>query len=129
MLEMVKAFVGDANQLVALIGILRVGGDAMVHAHADGQVQWPENFGKHNADAAAERRSLRRLGLRQDQRKFVATGAKSGVRCAERLSKSGRRCMKNFVAARVAVLVVHFLKAVQIQRDQTERVRIPARTI
>jgi len=29
MLEMVKAFVGDANQLVALIGILRVGGDAI----------------------------------------------------------------------------------------------------
>jgi hypothetical protein len=84
MFEMVKAFVGDTNQLVALVGVLRIGGDAMIHAHADGQVQWSENLRKHNTDAAAERRSLRRIGLRKDQRKFVAAGAESGVRGAER---------------------------------------------
>src|SRR4029450_12865344 len=81
------------------------------------------------ADEAHEARSLRRIGLRKDQCKFVATGAESGVRRAERLSERGRRGMKNFVAARMAALVVHFLEVVQIQRAQAGGMRIAARTI
>jgi hypothetical protein len=52
-LETIEAFIGNANQLVGLLTVLREGGHTMVHANADAQLQRLEHFDKNRFHAAA----------------------------------------------------------------------------
>ena len=54
MLQAIKPLIGDADQLVGLVAILRKRGDAVVHVDADAQLQGLECFGKNRFDAVAE---------------------------------------------------------------------------
>jgi hypothetical protein len=62
----IETFIGDANQLIGVLGVLREDGDAVVHTDADGKLKRLDHFGKNSLDAAAERKSLRSIGLRYE---------------------------------------------------------------
>jgi len=129
MLLHVEAFVGDVNQLVGMISVLRERGDAVVHADADGKFEGLEGFRKNNADTAAEIDGLDSIGLGEDESELVATDAESKVGGAQGLLQSGSGGLKNLVAARMSVLVVHFLEAMKIENHKGERVAVAAGTI
>src|SRR6266852_4979649 len=125
----IQAFVGDANQLIAVLAVLREGGDSVVHADGNPKLERAKNFREDHANTTAETVGLRGISLRKQQCEFVATDAEGGVGGTKSFLESGGSGAKNVVATRVAVLVVHFLKAVQIETHQTERVRIAASAI
>jgi hypothetical protein len=115
----VKPFVGDANQLISLFGVLGKIGSAVIHTDADGELKRLEHFRENGFDAASEGQRLRGIGLRENESKLVAADAKGVVRGAQRLFQGGCRGAQNFIAARMPMLVIHFLEAVQIQHDET----------
>jgi hypothetical protein len=54
-LQTIEAFIGNANQLVRLLAVLREGGHTMVHANAHAQLQRLEHFEKNRFHTAAKR--------------------------------------------------------------------------
>ncbi len=82
----IETLVRDADERVALFPVLRICGDAVVHGHADGKVEWTENLSERDTNAAAQCGSLRRVGLREEKREFVATDSKRGVGSTKGLS-------------------------------------------
>src|SRR6266436_1620193 len=61
--------------------------------------------------------------------KLVAADAKSVVRGAQRPFQGGGSGAQNIIAPRMAMLVIHFLEAVQIQHDETQWLTIAPRAI
>src|ERR1700722_10147082 len=121
MLQPVEALIGDTNQQVGLIAVLGKRGDAVVHADAYTHLKGHDRFFENGSDAAAQRQGLSRIGLWKEKREFIAADAKGGVRSAQRFFEGRCSGTQNFIAARMAVLVVDFLEAVQIENDQAER--------
>ena len=103
---------------VDLFGVLRENGYPMIHADADGELQGLKHFGEDGLDAAAEGQGLRCIGLRQQHRELVAADSECRVGVAQRPLESRGCGPQDFVALRVAVLVVHFLEAVKVQDQQ-----------
>src|SRR5262249_46518522 len=128
-LEVIKTLVGETDQRVTLVPVLGIGRDTVVHAHADGQIERAQQFGKHDTNTTAQSRSLGRVGLRKNQRELVAAGAKSRVGSTQGLAQGCGRRVKDFVATRVAVLVVYLLETVQIKGNQAQRMSITARAV
>jgi len=120
-LEVIEAIVGDVDQLVGLLAVLRVGGDAVVHANGDGQLEREKGFSEDGSYAAAEGYGLSGVGLRKKESEFVATDAEGRIGSAESFAESGGGGAENVVAAWMTVLVVDFLEAVQIEDDEAER--------
>jgi hypothetical protein len=56
----------------------------MIHGDGDRKLERAKNFREDNADAPAQRRGLRGIGLRKEQGEFIAANAESGVRSTER---------------------------------------------
>ncbi len=125
----VEAFVGDTDQLIRLFRVLGKYGNAMVHADADSKLEGRNHFGKDGFNAAAEGEGLGGIRLWQEQSEFVAADSECRVRSTQRFLKSGGGGAQDIIAARVPVLVVHFLEAVKIQDDQAERLAVAARAI
>lgn len=75
----IEPFIGNSNQLIGVFAVLGKSGDAVVHADADGELETPERIGEDNANAAAERNSLRGVSLRQNEGKFIAADPESGI--------------------------------------------------
>src|SRR5215472_41111 len=125
----VKTLVRNADELIGLLRVLRKDRDAVIHADGNFELERPEHLGKNRFHAAAEGQSLLRIRLRQEQSEFVAADAKSRVGSTQRLLKRRRGGAQNFVPARMAVLVVHFLETMQVQDNQAERMRVAASAI
>jgi hypothetical protein len=71
----IKTFVRDTNQLIALIAVLRVSGNAMVHADRNREIEWTKNFREDYTNTTAKTGGLKGVGLRKQQREFVAADA------------------------------------------------------
>jgi len=125
-LQAIEAFVGDAHQLIGLIAVLWEIGHAVIHGHWEGELQGAQSLRKNRLDTAAESQGLSGIGLRQKEREFVAANAEGGVRGAQRFLESGGGGTEDLVAARMTVLIVHFLEAVQVQDDDAERKTVAA---
>ena len=52
----VETLVRDADQLGALVAVLGIGGDAVVHGNGDIKIERAKNFGEDDADTPAEGR-------------------------------------------------------------------------
>ena len=61
----------------------------MIHADGNFQLKRLEHLRKNRFHAAAERKSLLRVGLRQEQGELVAPDAESRVGSAQRLLERG----------------------------------------
>jgi hypothetical protein len=120
-LEVVEAIIGDVDQLVGLLAVLWVGGDAVVHANGDGKLKREKGFREDGSYTAAEGYGLGGVGLRKKESEFIATDAEGGIGSAESFAESGGSSAKDIVAAWVAVLVVDFLEAVKVEDDEAER--------
>ena len=114
----IEPFVCNSNQRVALLTILRIGGDSVIHADADGKFERTKDIGERDANAAAQRGGLRGIRLRKKQSEFVATDAEGGVGSTKRFAQSGGGGLQNFVATGMTMLVVDFLEAVEIEDHQ-----------
>lgn len=127
--QFVKTFIGDANELVGLIAVLREIGYAMIDAHTDGKVHGLKQFREYGFDATAEGECLRAIGLREKQGKLISADAECGVGSAQCIAKGGSRRLKNLIAARVAVFVIDFFETMKIESNDAERETIAARTV
>src|ERR1700687_2767954 len=121
---MIETLIGDANQLVSLFSILGKNRDAMIHAYSDGKLQRLEQLGKYCFDATAQGEGLWGIGLREEQGEFIAADTESGVGSAQGFLQGSRSGAQYVIAARMAVLVIYFLEAVQVQGNQTQRLAI-----
>jgi len=119
-LQAIQPFIRYANQLVSLLAIVREDRDAMVHVDADAQGKRMQLFRKYSSDTAAECQRLVGVRLRQEQREFISSYAKSGVRSTQRFLECGGGGAQNFIAARMAMLIVNFFEAMQIENDEAE---------
>ena len=54
-----------------------------------GEIERPKKFRKDNTNTAAESGSLRGIGLRKEQGKFVAANPEGGIGSAKRFLESG----------------------------------------
>ena len=129
MLQPIEALIGNADQLVGLIAILRKSSDAVVHADANAHLQVRDGFFKNGSDTAAQGQGLGGIGLRKEKGKFIAADTKCGVRGAQSFFQRGSSGAQDFIAARMAVLVVDFLEAMQIENDEAERLAVTAGAI
>ena len=129
MFGLVEARVSDADQLIHRITVDRKCGDAVIDGDARRQFHGAENFRESSTHALAEGESLRSVRLRQKQGEFVAAQAERGVRGAEGFLKSGGNGAQYVIAPQVSELIIHFLEAVQIERDKAERVSVAFRAI
>lgn len=128
-LQPVKALVGNVNQLIGLVSILWKRGDAVVHANAHTHLKLRDRFRKNSPNSAAESQSLRGVGLREKKCELVAADSKRRVRSSQGFLQSCGSGAEDFVAARMTMLVVDFLEAVQIENDEAERLAVAASAI
>ncbi len=119
-LEAIESLIGYADEQIGLIAVLRKSGNAMIHGDTDGQLQGLKGFSENHADTAAESEGLCSVGLRKKQGELIATDAERRVRSAHRFLQGTGNATKNLVATRMAVLIVHFLEAMEVQDDDTE---------
>ena len=63
------------------------------------------------------------------QRELIAADAEGGVGSTKRFLQRGRSGAQNFIAARMAVLVVDFFETMEIEDDQAELRAVPAAAI
>ena len=122
----VEAFVGDVNQLIGLVTIVGKSGDTVIHADADGQIHGLQGFGKDDADTPTEIDGLSRIRLGEDQGEFVAAGAKGKIGSSQSFLQGGGGRLKDLIAARMSMLVVDFLEAVEVENDQSEGMPVTA---
>src|SRR6266567_1414508 len=101
----------------------------MIHGDGNRKLERAKNFREDHADAPAQRQGLRGIGLREQQSEFIDANAESGVRSTESFLESCRRCAQDFISARVAVLVVHFLEAMKIEDNQAQRMSVAASAV
>src|SRR5262249_11158450 len=104
--------------------ILRKNRSSIIHAYSNCKLEWPKHFRENCLYAAAQGKRLRGIRLRKQQSKLIASDSKRGIRSTQSFFQSGSCCAQDFVAAQVAVLVVHFLEPVKIQNDQAERLAV-----
>ncbi len=128
-LQAIEALISNAYQLVGLIAVLGKSGNAVIHGHGEGELQWTQCFGKDSFNAAAEGQGLSGIGLRKQESEFITTNAESGVRGTQGFLERGGGGAEHLVTARMSVLVVHFLEAVQIQDDDAQWETVAARAI
>jgi len=126
MFQAIEALVGDANQLLGLLAILRESCDAVVHRNRKSESERTENFDENGFHATAEGKRLNGVGLRKEQGKLISADAKRGVGGTQSPAKGCSGRSKNVIATRMAVLVVYLLKAVEIENDKAERQAIAA---
>ena len=62
----------------------------------------------------------------EEKSEFVAANPKGGVRGAQRLLKSIRGSFQNIVATGMAIFIIHFLKAMQVENDEAKRQSVAA---
>src|SRR5580704_17523163 len=129
MLQLIKTFVGNADQLIGLVAILRKIGDSMIHGDGEGKLQRTQDFREHRLDAATKSEGLRGISLRQQQGEFISTDAKSGIRRAQGILQGDGRGTKNLVATGMTIAIVDFLEAVEIEKHDTQRQAVTARAI
>ena len=98
----------------------------MVHVDADAETQGDQGLREDRFHAAAQGQGLRRIRLRQEQGKLVTADAEGRIRGAQGAFKSGRRGLQHFVAARMAVRIVDFLEAMEVQHNEAQRLAIAA---
>src|SRR5881275_2600832 len=122
-------FVEILQPLQLQVAVSMDNGNAMIHADGNLQLQRLEDLDKYRFDAAAERKSLLRVRLRQEQGELIASDAEGRVGSAQSFLERCRRGAQNLITAGVAVFVVYFFEAVQIQNHQAQRLRVTARTI
>jgi len=127
--KLIETLIGDANELIRVFRILGENGDAVIHAYGDGKLQRLEHLGKHRLDAAAQRERLRGIRLRQQECELIAADAEGRVRCAQGFLQRSRSQAQYLITAGMAVLVIDFLEAVQVEGNQTQRLAIAARAI
>src|SRR6266568_2927587 len=96
----------------------------MIHADGNFKLQRPNHFGKDRFDATAEGKSLLRIRLRQEQSELISSDAEGRVGSTQRFFERCGCGAQDFISARVAVLIVYFLEAMQIQDDQAERLGV-----
>jgi len=120
----IETLIGDANQLFSLLSILGENRDAVIHAYCDGKLQRLEDLGKYRLDSTAQRERLRRIGLREEQCEFIAADTESGVGSAQGFLQGSRSSAQYIITARMAVLVIYFLEAVQVKGNQSKRLAI-----
>src|SRR5580765_5509127 len=58
-LDAIETLIGNLNQAMGLIAVLRRGGNAVVNADADQKFEWPKRFVKNQTNTTAESGSLR----------------------------------------------------------------------
>jgi hypothetical protein len=120
----IEPFVRDANQELAPFAILRIRRDSVVHGDGNREFERAQNFCEDDADAATQRGSLRRIGLGKKQCEFVAADPEGGIGSTKSFPESRRRGVQDLVAPGMAVLVIDFLKAMQIENDQAQRMSV-----
>jgi hypothetical protein len=128
-LRTVEARIRDANELINGVSVGRIRSYAVIHADAESDVQRTYDFREDDADAFAESEGLRSVGLGKQQGKFVPAEAESGVGSTKRSLQRGGDGAKNIVTARMAELVVDFFEAMQVERNQAERLGVAFGTI
>jgi hypothetical protein len=127
--KLIETFIGEANELIRVFRILGENGDAVIHAYGDGQLQRLEHFSKYRLDATAQSEGLRRIRLRQQESELIAADAEGRVGSAQGfLQGSGSRA-QYLITAGMAVLVIDFLEAVQVERYQSQGLAVAARAI
>src|SRR5580765_7639398 len=57
-LDAIETLVGNLNQAIGLIAVLRKGGNAVVDTDDDGELEWPKRFVKNQTNTTAEGGSL-----------------------------------------------------------------------
>src|SRR5262249_4049220 len=129
MFQSIQTIIGNVKQLVGLFSVRRISCDSMIHGHGNRELQRQKIFGENCLDAATQSQRLCGIRLRKQKREFVPADAKRKVRSAQRFAERGCRSTQHFVSAMMPVLVVHFLKAMQIENDQTQRRSVALRTI
>src|SRR6266404_9025903 len=120
----IETLVGDANQLIPLVAVLRVGGDSVVYADGNHKIERTKSFREDDADTAAKTGGLKRISLRKEQCEFVTADAEGGVGSTESFFESTGGSAENLITARVAMFVVYFLEAVEIESDKAKRMSI-----
>jgi hypothetical protein len=101
-----------------LVAVLGKRSHAVVHADAYTYLEVRNGFFKNGSNAAAQSEGLGGIGLREQEGEFVAADAKCGVRGAQGFFQRGGGSAQNFITARMTVLIVNFLEAMQIENDQ-----------
>ncbi len=125
----IETLVGDANQLITLVAVLWVGGDSVVHADVNHKIERAKSFSEDDADTAAKTGGLKGISLRKEQCEFVTADAEGGVGSTKSFFESTGGSAENLITARVAMFVVYFLEAVEIESDKAKRVSIAARAV
>ena len=128
-LQVIQALIGHADEFVGAVAILRKIGVAVIHDDGNGELKREQRFGENVANAAAERGGLSGVGLRKKNGELIAANAKSGIGSAQGFAQSSGRGEKHFIAARMAVAVVDFLEAMQIENDEAKGKGIATRAI
>jgi hypothetical protein len=77
-----------------------------------------KHFDKDRFDTAAKRQCLFCVCLRQEKSELISADAESRIGSAKSLFEGGRSGAKNFIAAGMAMLIVHFLEAMQVENYQ-----------
>src|SRR6202040_3841766 len=98
----------------------------MIHGYGEGQLKRAESLCKYGFNTAAERKGLGGIGLGKKQGKLVAADSESRGGGAKRFLQRGCGRAKNFIAARVAILVVDFLEAMKIEDHDAQGKTITA---
>src|SRR5271163_3552672 len=112
-----------------MFAVLREIRDAVIHVDADGDLQSLQVFRKNHFNAAAKSHRLGSIGLRQEQSELVAANAEGRIRSTQGILQRGGGGAQDFIAARMAVRIVYFLEAMEIENYQAERLAITARAI
>src|SRR6202012_5034805 len=96
--QFIEALVGEAEQSAFHISILGMNGNAEIEGQGDIEFE-KRNFAFIlRANAAAERGGLLGIGLRQQEREFIATDTKSKIGGANGFSQSGGGKLQNVIA-------------------------------
>jgi hypothetical protein len=107
--------------LVGLFAVLRIGRHAMIHTDTDGQLQRKEHFRENGFHAPAERQSLFRIRLREQESEFVSPDTERRIGSAQSTFEGCCGCTKNLISTRMAMLIVHFFETMQIKDNQAQR--------
>ena len=126
-LQLVKALVGDVNQLIGLVPVLgkssrRRGPWSRRNSNCRGL----QSFREDCLDTAAQCQGLRGIGLRQKKSELISTDSERGVRGTQRVVQGGRGGAEYVISARMTVFVVYFLEAMEVENDDAERKAVAA---
>src|SRR5690242_3666484 len=86
-------------------------------------------FFKDCAYAAAKSKGLGCVRLGKKKSELIAANPEGGVRGAQSFLQRGGGSAQDLISARMTVLVVDFLEAMQIQNNKAERLAVAARAI